>query len=337
MLRKLPRRDRRQLILAELQNAWHRGVKNTGHPPDADNWQRQLLVPMAREMNLIAAEHTITKLCVGRGWLVLTHSTHRRGTPAEIDLLVVTVRNIFHAHSTLLEEHKLGSLRTKGAVYATAPTCLAFSSIAEELGHLSERYDSASVWAQCAWYRKPQPLYTDNAFRSLAAFVRSELRRLRICAVIIDNAQWLDIPAMQALIKVRGLLKGTVALIFCAPTERPGGLNEHVSNLIVASRVHDEFEQPIVLHQLEEKAFTGPILNALLEDRQMQFSLQLSILTRAQMRKTFWVVAQNDWHVIAKKIRGLDRLLGPRGKHIREITREAFEQVVGKLPQDTHE
>lgn len=102
-----------------------------------------------------------------------------------------------------IDEHRLGSLKGKGAVYSTAEACVTFSAIAEQLAAPSARYDSESVWANCAWYKQPRSLYSDNAFLSLAAFVRSEIRRLRVVGIIIDNAQRIDTYTMQRLIQVR--------------------------------------------------------------------------------------------------------------------------------------
>jgi len=93
-----------------------------------------------------------------------------------------------------IDEHRLGSLKGKGAVYSTAEACVAFSAIAEQLAALSARYDSESVWANCAWYKKPRPLYTDSAFLSLAAFVRSELRRLRVVGIIEEIRNQVGCP-----------------------------------------------------------------------------------------------------------------------------------------------
>jgi len=232
----------------------------------------------------------------------------------------------------VIEEHRLGALKSKGAVYATAEACIAFSGIAEQLGVLSERYDPESVWAKCAWYKQPRPLYTDNSFRSLAAFVRSELRRLRVVGVIIDNAQYVDRYTVQQLIHIRVLLNRELALIFCAPIDKPQEANEHVEGLMARSGAADEFELPLELRQLEEAAFTGPVLNGLLKQTSAIFATDLPPLTKALMRTVFWSAIARDWRVLAKKVRGLNRELASQRGPIREITLELFERIVGKLP-----
>jgi hypothetical protein len=223
----------------------------------------------------------------------------------------------------VIEEHRLGSLRSKGAVYATAEACLAFSGIAEQLGIVSERYDPESVWAKCVWYKQPHRLYSDNAFHSLAAFVRSELRRLRVIGVIIDNAQYIDHCTMQSLIRVRTLLNGELALILSAPIDKPQEANEHVEGLMARSGAADEFELPLELRQLEEIAFTGSVLNELLKEMCATFATNLPPLTKALMRTIFWSATARDWRVVAKKTRGLTRALASQKGPIREITLES--------------
>lgn len=180
-----------------------------------------------------------------------------------------------------IDEHKLGSLKGKGAVYATAEACVTFSAIAEELGALSAHCDSESIWAKCSWYKQPRPLYTDHAFLSLAAFVKSELRRLRVAGIIIDNAHRIDTYSVRQLVQTRALLNGQLALIFCAPIEKPLLNNERLEGLIAKSGAADEFETPIELQQLEETAFTGAVLNDLLAHLNAVFAPDLPPLTKA--------------------------------------------------------
>jgi hypothetical protein len=231
-----------------------------------------------------------------------------------------------------IDAHRLGSLKRKSAVYSTAEACVTFSAIAEQLGALSARYDPESVWANCAWYKQPRPLYSDNAFLSLAAFVRSEIRRLRVIGIIIDNAQRIDTYTVQRLIQVRALLNDQLALVLCASIEKPQAINEHVDGLITRSGATDQFETPIELQQLEETVFTGQVLNDILEHMNAIFAEALPPLTKALMRKVFWLAIARDWRVIAKKVRALDQGLGPQRGQVREITQELFERVIGKLP-----
>jgi hypothetical protein len=231
-----------------------------------------------------------------------------------------------------INDYRIGSLKGKGVVYSTAESCVTFSAIAEQLGTLSARYDSESVWAKCAWYKQPRPLYTDKYFLSLAAFVRSELHRLRVVGIIIDNAHLVDIYTVQQLVKVRALLHGQLALVFCAPIDKPQTINEHVDGLIARSRAADEFEPSIELQHLDEATFTGPVLNDLLEHMRAIFAADLPPMTKALMRKVFWLAISRDWRVLAKKVRDLNRVLASQRGPIREITLEIFERIVGKLP-----
>jgi hypothetical protein len=231
-----------------------------------------------------------------------------------------------------IDEHRLGSLKGKGAIYSTAEACVTFSAIAEQLGALSGRYDPESAWANCAWYKKPRPLYGDNAFLSLVAFVRNELLRLKVVAIFIDNAHRIDTYTVQRLVQVRALLDDQLALVLCAPIEKPGTLNEHVDGLITRSGAADQFETPIELQRLEEEAFTGEVLNNILAHMNAMFAEVLPPLTKALMRKVFWAAIASDWRVVAKKLRDLDRALGPQRGQVREITQEVFERVIGRLP-----
>src|SRR5262249_35706858 len=158
---------------------------------------------------------------------------------------------------------------------------------------------------------------SDNAFLSLAAFVRSELRRLRVIGIIIDNAQRIDTYTIQCLIQVRALLNGQLALILCASIEKPQTINEQVDGLITKSGATDQFETPIELQQLEEAAFTGQVLNDILEHMNAIFAEALPPLTKALMRKVFWLAIARDWRVFAKKVRALDQALGPQRGQVR--------------------
>jgi len=231
-----------------------------------------------------------------------------------------------------IDEHRLGSLKGKGAIYSTAEACVTFSAIAEQLGTLSARYDPESVWAHCAWYQQPRPLYTDKQFLSLVAFVRSELRRLRVIGIIIDNAHRIDTYTIQCLVDARSLLGKQLALILCASIDTPQSVNEHVEGLIARSRASDEFASPIELQQLEDTTFTGPVLNDLLEHLNAVFARDLPPMTKALMRKVFWLAVTHDWRVIAKKVRDLSRSLEHQRGQIKEITLDIFERVVGKVP-----
>jgi hypothetical protein len=127
-------------------------------------------------------------------------------------------------------------------------------------------------------------------------------------------------------------MKRQLALILCAPIERPQTVIEHIDSVIVRSGAADEFDSPIELQQIQENEFTRSVLSDLLDHIDAALSDNLPPLVRAKMRKQFASAVAQDWRVIAKTVRDLNRALESQRIPVREISLELFERLIGKLP-----
>ncbi len=218
---------------------------------------------------------------------------------------------------------------------ASTPTTVdLFTSITEGLTRISRKHDSELTHLQKTWYSKPQPQYTDRQFRSLFAFVRDEVKRLRVSALLIDNAHLLDDFTLERLMDLRRLCGHQLALIFTATIEKTGGANDHLTSLldvIVRQKYKETCLPDVELVPLTPEETWGPVLKAILRDHlHVAFDPRLSKEEVTAMRSLFWEDTQGDWKVIDIRRRRLEKHFGPSRNQRRFLTREIFEQVMGK-------
>ncbi len=219
--------------------------------------------------------------------------------------------------------------RTLGkGVYTTATACVTFSSIVFALGELALRQDGPN--SVIRWYRDERSLYTDTQFVWLVDQVYREIRRLRVRAVVIDNAHRLDVPTMKALMKLRARRNNRLALLFGAQLAKNEQLDEPMGKLFEQAKIDPaDTEVGIELKPLTETVFYDPVLVDLFADLETDFEDGLE--EHAEFIGTaLWEITTGDWKSINSRVKHFNRLLGPRAGRRRLLTRTIVEQVLGK-------
>lgn len=224
--------------------------------------------------------------------------------------------------------------RTKGGALSTPAARVTFSEAALGLAQVSRRYDTEFVHHTRLWYRKDRKESEDKQFASLFAFVRDEVERLRLDALLFDNAHNLDIFALQKLMAVRRYKRHELALIFCAPTEQQGQINETLARLMGTVIDDLEREQKVELEPMTREETMGKVLLGLLAHHKVTFSPSLTNAVVAQMRRMFADETNGDWTAIAVRERRMKDFLGPNKGVVRFLTKELWEKIMGKALPD---
>jgi hypothetical protein len=216
-------------------------------------------------------------------------------------------------------------------VYTTPTACVTFSAIMYALGELSRQVDPPTHIPR--WYREERSLYTDQQFAWLFDQVCRETRRLRVRAIVIDNAQYLDVPTMKSLLLIRKRLQSRVGLVLCAQLAKNEQLDEPLGKIFERARVDPaECDQAIELHPLTEDVFYSEVSLELVADLEADFAEGL-VQYGSFVAEALWQLTAGDWKSINSRVRHFNRLLPSASSGKRAITRAILEQVLGrKLP-----
>jgi len=217
------------------------------------------------------------------------------------------------------------------SVYTTATACVTFSSIMYALSELSRQVDPPGHIPR--WYREERSLYTDQQFLWLFDQVCREARRLRVRAIVIDNAQHIDVPTMDALLRLRRRLLGSVGLVLCGQLAKNEKLDEPLGKVFERARVDPaECEAAIELRPLTEEVFYSEIALEIIANLEAGFEEGLE-QHGSFIAETLWELTAGDWKSLNSRVRHFNRLLPPQASGQRVITRTIVEQVLGrKLP-----
>jgi hypothetical protein len=217
------------------------------------------------------------------------------------------------------------------SVYTTPTACVTFASIIYALGELSRQIDPPSRTPQ--WYREGRSLYTDQQFLWLFDQVCREVHRLRVRAIVIDNAQHIDVPTMEALLRLQRRLPSRVGLVLCAQLAKNEQLDEPLGKVFERARVDSaECEAAIEVRPLTEEVFYAEVATEVIADLNADIEEGLEQYG-AFIAEALWQRTAGDWKSLSNRVRHFNRLLPPPASGKRIITREIVEQVLGqKLP-----
>lgn len=217
------------------------------------------------------------------------------------------------------------------SVYTTPTACVTFASIIYALGELSRQIDPPNRTPQ--WYREERSLYTDQQFLWLFDQVCREVRHLRVRAIVIDNAQHIDVPTMEALLRLRRRLPIPVGLVLCAQLAKNEQLDEPLGKVFERTRVDSaECEAAIEVRPLTEEVFYDDVAAEVIADLNADIEEGLE-QHGAFIAEALWQLTAGDWKSLNSRVRHFNRLLPPPASGKRIITREIVEQVLGqKLP-----
>ena len=220
---------------------------------------------------------------------------------------------------------------SQGAKDVASPVArVAFSELTLGLAQISRQYDSRSVHEARLWYKKDRSESADKQFTLLFPFVCDELNRLNIDALIIDNAEHLDLFTIARLRQMREFLKHRLALILCARIEKPNELNPTLAESL--PKVFDtlEIERPQELARLKPEEVMGSVLLRIMADQKLTFGSDLSRDTIGKMREQFYQDTQGDWKSIAVRQRRMRSLFGDSNGTVRYLGQKEWEQIMGK-------
>ena len=221
---------------------------------------------------------------------------------------------------------------TLGANSTSPITATLLSSIMFSLAQLAVQIDGQRALPK--FYREEQSLYSSRQLLWLFSAICLELKRLKVRALIIDNAHRLDAKTIKQLFRIRAHLQNQIGLIFGAQLQPSEKSDDPVGRLFKQARIESiDVEQPIELHPLVEKEFHSAVLSPVFEDIGASFEPEIESHYKAIARR-FWTVTKGDWKSIDTRVRHFNRLLGPRSREERVITRSIVEQVLNfKLPE----
>lgn len=187
-------------------------------------------------------------------------------------------------------------------VYTTPTACVTFTSIMYTLGELSRQVDPSTHTPR--WYREERSLYTDQQFLWLFDQVCREVRHLRVKAIVIDNAQFIDVPTMEALLRLRRRLLGRIGLVLCAQLAKNEQLDEPLGKVFERAQIDPKVD---VAEGLEQHG--------------------------SFIAEKLWERTAGDWKSLTNRVRHFNRLLPSLASGKRMLTPEIVEQVIGeKLP-----
>ena len=202
------------------------------------------------------------------------------------------------------------------------------------LAQVSRQYDSRTVHESRVWCRKDRWESADKQFTLIFPFVRDELKRLNIDALVIDNAELLDTFTIERLRQVREFQQQRLAFILCARIDKPKELNPTLAETL--PKVFDtlEIEQPLELARLKPEEAMSSVLLEIMAEQKITFSPDLDVDTLGRMREQFYQDTQGDWKSIAVRQRRMRSLFGDSAGKVRFLNQEAWEQIMGRsLPQ----
>lgn len=218
-----------------------------------------------------------------------------------------------------------------GADVSSPIAATTLSSIMFSLAQLARQIGGNNALPR--WYREEQSLYSSSRLLWLFSEICLELQRLRVRAIIIDNAHRLDTKTIKVLMRIRSRLHNRIGLIFGAQLQPNEQHDEPMGRLFKQARVDGlDVEAPIELRPLVEKDFHATVLMPIFQDIDASFEPELEQYFKL-IAQRFWKVTGGDWKSIDSRTRHFNRLLGPRSWQDRIITRSIIEQVLNfKLP-----
>lgn len=211
-------------------------------------------------------------------------------------------------------------------IYTTPIAGITFSSIMYELGELARKVDSPSYVPP--WYRQERSIYTDQQFVWLFDQVCREVRRLKVRAIIIDDAHRLDAPTLETLMRLRRRMDGHLGLILSAQLAQNEALDEPLGTVFERARVDpDDRKQVIVMHPITEEGFYNEIVLEVLGDLDAEIDAEL-VPHGSGIAQRLWQLTKGDWKSITSRVRYFNRLLPPQGSGERRLTKAIVEQVL---------
>lgn len=146
------------------------------------------------------------------------------------------------------------------------------STIMEGLQILAERYrpDQTPV----RWQQKRRSITTTTQTIWLYNEVCRELKKERVRALIIDNAQSIDGATLQILVQLRQRLQKQghgMALILAARLAKHEHLDEPMDHIFAQAKIDPrDFKVPVELKVLTQDAFFDTVLDGFFEDLEVE-------------------------------------------------------------------
>ncbi len=211
-------------------------------------------------------------------------------------------------------------------VYVTPITCVLFTEMVYALGAMSIQLGSSS--ADRTWYRQPRSLYTDKQFTSLFAFVRSEVKRLRIPVLLINDAQRLDACALRMIMLLRKHCADRLGVVFIVRLQKDATLDEPLTEEFIRVPEARDICRRVAINQLTDKEYTNVVLVALMTELNLDVSADL-LPYEHQIADLFWKATGSDWKLIDERLaQRLLRVLGSDRTRVRIITRAVLQEVL---------
>lgn len=176
--------------------------------------------------------------------------------------------------------------------------------------------------------RKPTQRYTENQYLELCGIVRDAINQLQIAVLCVDNAQFLDLKALQELFRLRETCRHQVGMVLCArvPTDgQPGeALRSSVGRLSLQER--REVEAELLLPYLQPDTLYADTLPELLIELQADITADVEVDYEA-FQSLWWDYSKGQWKALQKIMIYFDQELGPQDNKYRLITADVVHRV----------
>jgi hypothetical protein len=175
--------------------------------------------------------------------------------------------------------------------------------------------------------QQPAPLYTDNKFLDLLNKVQAAIEYLQTRVLIIDNAQYLDIPLLEQLVVLRESCPEPFAMVFCSQLEEHAKEDDRLARIFRTIRgARQLLTNPLIINYISDDEFFGFVLPRLF------YGLNATIAT--EVEQDFVQVAldlrqrvQGNWHNINQLAMLLDQELPSTRNGLRLVTLDVIRRV----------
>lgn len=212
--------------------------------------------------------------------------------------------------------------------YATAITCITFVEFTYALGKIAESFPATYAGKQ--WYRKPKSLYTDRQFTLLFAFLRTEIERLRVRAIVIHNAPLIDDNTLEMLVLLRHHCHDALSIILVGDLAERAEIDEPLADAFRRVPEAAAICRREELQQLTEPEFKKIVLPALTEQSSLTFAADLLAADVVKLApKALWNYTKSNWDGIDRLAKALKKV--PQGRDgLRHIDRKMLEAILDK-------
>lgn len=175
--------------------------------------------------------------------------------------------------------------------------------------------------------QQPTPLYTDNKFLDLFNKVQAAIEDHQTRVLIIDNAQYLDIPLLEQLVVLRESCSQPFAMVFCSELEEHAKEDDRLARIFRTVRgARQLLTNPLIINYISDDEFFRLVLPRLFYGLNTRIAAEVEqdfVQVALDLRQR----AQGNWHNINQLAMLFDQELPPAGNGLRLVTLDVIRRV----------